>query len=231
MTARTAPPAITPAPGAAGRMTTRPAPCWPITSCGIVEPVSGTETILRRAPSTALRTASDTSFAFPVAKPTFPCPSPTATRALKEKRRPPFTTFATRLIATTFSTRSEAPSPRPCASPPRPPRPPSRPPPDPPGPPSRPRPPEPPPGPPRPPPGAPRPPPPRPPRPPPGPPRPPPLRALPPPPPAGREAPPAEPVVSLSAMFRTPDRPHGRHRPMPSRGRDNDIPRDRIPPS
>ena len=106
MTARTAPPAITPAPGAAGFMKTLPAPCWPTTSCGIVAPVSGTDTMLRRAPSTALRTASETSFALPVAKPTLPCPSPTATSALNEKRRPPFTTFATRLIATTFSTRS-----------------------------------------------------------------------------------------------------------------------------
>ncbi len=72
MIARTAPPAITPAPGAAGFMRTRPAPCSPITSCGIVLPVSGIWTIWRRAPSTALRTASDTSFAFPVAKPTRP---------------------------------------------------------------------------------------------------------------------------------------------------------------
>ena len=69
--------------------------------------------MLRRAPSTALRTASDTSFALPVAKPTLPCPSPTATSALKEKRRPPFTTLATRLIAMTFSTSSLPPSPRP----------------------------------------------------------------------------------------------------------------------
>src|SRR5688500_3652879 len=83
--------------------------------------------MLRRAPSTALRTASETSLALPVAKPTRPLPSPTATSALNEKRRPPFTTLATRLIATTFSMRSE-PS-RDCWSPPRPPRPPSRPPP------------------------------------------------------------------------------------------------------
>src|SRR3954470_18744503 len=201
ITARTAPPAITPAPGAAGFIHTLPAPCSPTISCGIVDPVSGTVTRLRRAASTALRTASDTSFALPDAKPTFPWPSPTATSALKLNRRPPFTTLATRLIATTFSIRSlPSRSPPPRLSPPRPPPPPPRPrsgpPPWPP-----PGPPRPPPGPPRPPPGPPRPPPPPPgpprPRPPPGPPRPPPpperalpppLRALPPKPP-GREPP------------------------------------------
>src|SRR6266568_4684969 len=72
-------------------------------SCGIVVPVSGTSIIRRRAASTALRTASLTSFALPVATPTCPCPSPTATSALKPNRRPPFTTLATRLIAMTFS--------------------------------------------------------------------------------------------------------------------------------
>ena len=116
MIARTAPPAITPAPGAAGFISTRPAPCDPTISWGIVLPVRGMFTMLRRAPSTALRTASDTSFALPDAKPTLPCPSPTATSALNEKRRPPFTTLATRLMAITFSTRS-LPSPRPPASP------------------------------------------------------------------------------------------------------------------
>ena len=39
----------------------------------------------------------------PVAMPTLPLPSPTATRALNEKRRPPLTTLATRLICTTRS--------------------------------------------------------------------------------------------------------------------------------
>src|SRR3989475_311545 len=78
-------------------------------SCGIVVPASGTSTMRRRAASTALRTASLTSFALPVAIPTRPCPSPTATSALKPKRRPPFTTFATRLMEITFST-SPSPS-------------------------------------------------------------------------------------------------------------------------
>src|SRR6266550_4683840 len=103
-TARTGPPAITPVPDAAGLSSTRPAPCLPTISCGMVPPVSGTSDILRRAASTALRTASLTSFALPVAIPTWPCPSPTATSALKLKRRPPLTTLATRLMAMTFST-------------------------------------------------------------------------------------------------------------------------------
>ena len=50
-----------------------------------------------------LRIASGTSFALPRPKPTCPLPSPTTTSALKLKRRPPFTTFATRLMWTTFS--------------------------------------------------------------------------------------------------------------------------------
>src|SRR5687768_775141 len=180
--------------------------------------------MLRRAPSTAFRTASETSFALPVANPTRPLPSPTATSALNEKRRPPFTTLATRLIATTFSSRSE-PS-RAWESPPRPPRPPSRPPPSRPPrppPPSPPRPAPRPPGPPGPP-GPPRPRPP-PPRPPPAPPRPPPpprpLRALPP-------APgPPPPPVGLSAIIRTPVRPRGRRRPALSRGHGTCIQRGR----
>src|SRR4051794_7610162 len=49
-----------------------------------------------------------------------PSPSPTTTRAVKLKRRPPFTTLATRLIATTRSTYAVLSAP---------PRPPSRPPP------------------------------------------------------------------------------------------------------
>ena len=46
---------------------------------------------------------SVTSFAFPRPKPTIPSPFPTTTIALKLKRRPPLTTFAFRLIFTTFS--------------------------------------------------------------------------------------------------------------------------------
>src|SRR2546426_157255 len=139
-TARTGPPAMTPVPDAAGFRSTRPAPWCPMISCGIVVPASGTSTMRRRAASTALRTASLTSFALPVAIPTRPCPSPTATSALKPKRRPPFTTFATRLMEMTFSM---SPSPSRCRSlesrrspprpRPRPPRPRPRPAPPPPG--------------------------------------------------------------------------------------------------
>ena len=55
------------------------------------------------ASSTPLRIASGTSPALPSPAPTCPCPSPTTTTALKLKRRPPLTTFATRLIWTTRS--------------------------------------------------------------------------------------------------------------------------------
>ena len=95
---------MTPVPLAAGFSSTRPAPCSPMISCGIVVPVRGISTMARLAASTALRTASATSLALPLAMPTFPLPSPTATSALNENRRPPLTTLATRLIATTFST-------------------------------------------------------------------------------------------------------------------------------
>src|SRR3989442_9936807 len=63
----------------------------------------GTATMLFLASSIPLRIASGTSFALPSPKPTCPFRSPTTTSALKLKRRPPFTTFATRLMWTTFS--------------------------------------------------------------------------------------------------------------------------------
>src|SRR5581483_10901214 len=47
--------------------------------------------------------ASGTSFALPRPTPTRPFESPTTTSAEKLKRRPPFTTFATRLMWTTRS--------------------------------------------------------------------------------------------------------------------------------
>src|SRR5258708_16659008 len=62
--------------------------------------------MLRLACSVALRIASGTSRALPVPKPARPLPSPTTTTAAKPKRRPPFTTLATRLMLTSFSTRS-----------------------------------------------------------------------------------------------------------------------------
>src|SRR5215211_5174067 len=60
----------------------------------------------RFAASVALRIASGTSRALPWPKPTLPFWSPTTTSAAKPKRRPPFTTFATRLICTSLSTNS-----------------------------------------------------------------------------------------------------------------------------
>src|SRR5581483_12020926 len=63
-------------------------------------------TMCRLACSVALRIASGTSRALPWPKPTRPLPSPTTTRAAKPKRRPPFTTLATRLMCTSLSIRS-----------------------------------------------------------------------------------------------------------------------------
>src|SRR5579864_7108884 len=60
----------------------------------------------RLAASVALRIASGTSRALPWPKPTRPFWSPTTTSAAKPKRRPPFTTLATRLIWTSLSTNS-----------------------------------------------------------------------------------------------------------------------------
>src|SRR5215204_5608626 len=64
----------------------------------------------RFAASVALRIASGTSRALPWPKPTRPFWSPTTTSAAKPKRRPPFTTLATRLIWTRRSTNSPSPS-------------------------------------------------------------------------------------------------------------------------
>src|SRR5215211_5471423 len=70
----------------------------------------------RLAASVALRIASGTSRALPCPKPTRPFWSPTTTRAANPKRRPPFTTLATRLIWTSLSRNSLSRSSR---SPPR----------------------------------------------------------------------------------------------------------------
>ena len=48
MMARTAPPAMTPVPVAAGFSSTEPAPCSPRISCGIVDPVRGISTCCAR---------------------------------------------------------------------------------------------------------------------------------------------------------------------------------------
>src|SRR5262249_51590207 len=102
-TARTPPPAMTPVPSDAGLSSTSPAPNRPVTSNGMVPSTSGTSTMSFLAFSMPLRMASGTSFALPSPKPTRPALSPTTTSALKLKRRPPLTTFATRLMWTTFS--------------------------------------------------------------------------------------------------------------------------------
>ena len=93
------------AAGAAGFIITRAAPKFWMIGCGIVCPSSGTRIRCFLATSAPLRIASGTSFALPRPTPTIPLPSPTTTSALKLKRRPPFTTFATRLILTTRSSR------------------------------------------------------------------------------------------------------------------------------
>src|SRR5215471_275001 len=64
---------------------------------------SGTRIRSFLACSTDFRIASGTSRALPSPTPTWPRPSPTTTRAVKEKRRPPLTTLATRLMETTRS--------------------------------------------------------------------------------------------------------------------------------
>src|SRR5579875_1867871 len=102
-TARIAPPAITPVPGAAGLSSTRPAPVCIVTACGMVRSTIGTLINAFFAASTPLRIASGTSPALPIANPTRPFRSPTTTSALKLKRFPPLTTLATRLTRTTVS--------------------------------------------------------------------------------------------------------------------------------
>src|SRR5215212_5845583 len=110
MTARTAPPAMTPVPSEAGFIRTRPAPCWPMIGCGRVLPMSGTRIKFFFAASIAFLMATGTSRALPVPKPTWPAPSPMTTSAANERFLPPLTTFVTRFIWMTWSVRSS-----PCA--------------------------------------------------------------------------------------------------------------------
>src|SRR3984957_18791357 len=106
-TARIGPPAMMPVPVGAARRNTLPAPWWPMTSWWSVRPSrSGTLMRLRFAASVAFRIASGTSRALPWPKPTRPFWSPTTTSAAKPKRRPPFTTLATRLMWTSLSVNS-----------------------------------------------------------------------------------------------------------------------------
>ena len=104
-TARTEPPAMTPVPCEAGFSSTLDAEKVVRTSWGIVVPTIGMRMRCFFASSTPFRIASGTSPALPSPQPTWPAPSPTTTTALKLKRRPPLTTFATRLIWTTRSSR------------------------------------------------------------------------------------------------------------------------------
>src|ERR1700675_2894021 len=104
ITARTAPPAITPVPSGAGFSSTIPEPKRPSTVCGTVVCV---RLILMRfffAASIPLRMACGTSFALPDPKPTTAADgSPTTTSAANDMFLPPLTTFVTRLIETTWS--------------------------------------------------------------------------------------------------------------------------------
>src|SRR5699024_2066899 len=122
-TARTGPPAITPVPGAAGRSRTTPAASSPWTGCTTVPWMRGTRQKIFFASSTPSEIAAGTSLALPQPTPTVPSPSPTTTRAVKANRRPPLTTFETRLMLTTRSRKVLLSSwPRPRPSPRRPPR-------------------------------------------------------------------------------------------------------------
>src|SRR6185437_7745423 len=64
--------------------------------------------IFLRAWVIALEIATGTSRALPKPNPTRPEPSPTTVRAVNPNWRPPLTTFAVRLTATSFSTNSSA---------------------------------------------------------------------------------------------------------------------------
>ena len=80
-TLRTAPPAIIPDPLGAGLSITRAPPTFTSTLDEIVPLISGTVIICFLARSIPLRTAPETSGAFPSPTPTFPLPSPTTVRA------------------------------------------------------------------------------------------------------------------------------------------------------
>src|SRR5579863_2731457 len=106
ITARTAPPAITPVPSGAGFSSTWPEPYRPSTWWGMVVLVRFTLNRFFLADSIPLRIACGTSFALPEPYPTTPEPaSPTTTSAANDMFLPPFTTLVTRLMATTWSFR------------------------------------------------------------------------------------------------------------------------------
>src|SRR5207248_4456454 len=104
ITARTAPPAITPVPSGAGFSKTMPEPKRPSTASGMLVCVKFTRTRFFLADSMPLRIACGTSFALPEPYPTTAADgSPTTTSAAKDRFLPPFTTLVTRLMATTWS--------------------------------------------------------------------------------------------------------------------------------
>ena len=106
-TLRAGPPAITPVPSGAFFSNTEAPVCFPVISCVILL-FSSNFTVMSFfiASSFPLRIASGISAALPKPAPTCPLPSPTTTKAVKRKLRPPLTTFVTRLIDTTFSVNS-----------------------------------------------------------------------------------------------------------------------------
>mmetsp|Transcript_12139 Transcript_12139/g.44288 ORF Transcript_12139/g.44288 Transcript_12139/m.44288 type:complete len:254 (-) Transcript_12139:97-858(-) len=105
-TVRTAPPAMTPVPGPAGRSMTCAEPKRPSARCAKVLPFTTVTASRCFLPSfTAFCTAVITSFALATPTPTLPFISPTTTTARKLSCLPPFTTFVTRLICTTRSSR------------------------------------------------------------------------------------------------------------------------------
>src|SRR6185369_13672381 len=102
MTARTAPPAITPVPSGAGFSSTCPEPNLPSETCGIEVCVMFTLIRFFFADSIPLRIACGTSLALPLPYPTTPEPgSPTTTSAANDMFLPPLTTLVTRLMLTT----------------------------------------------------------------------------------------------------------------------------------
>src|ERR1700687_5042542 len=104
ITARTAPPAITPVPSGAGFSNTMPEPKRPSEVCGTEVCVRLTRIRFFFADSIPLRIACGTSFALPDPKPTTAAEgSPTTTSAANDMFLPPLTTFVTRLIETTWS--------------------------------------------------------------------------------------------------------------------------------
>jgi len=117
-TARTFGPAMMPVPGEAGRNITLAPPYSQKTAWGMVASFKETVIIRVLAISPPLRMASETSTALPRPRPMRPCLSPATTSALKLKRRPPLTTFAERLMKTTFSLNSEPPPDSSVGSPP-----------------------------------------------------------------------------------------------------------------